>query len=803
MKAKKLIPFLVILLLLAGLALLRKNAENKPVSIVKQVNLQTLVPEGLIAANIAKIEMFSGAKPDQKVVLEKKDDTWRVASLFNAPADAKTTEELVQKILGMQGEFRGSAENDEKLANYELKDDQAFFVVAYKTGDDKPAVNLRVGKAPDYKSVFVRRADDKKVYVESTNLKREAGVTEPPSGEAPKSAATEDNTVPKSSKWLKKDLLQFEKDKITKLALNMPDKALAFERHEKPKPEKPAATEGENAEGEKKEEKPAEPAKPEYEWKLASGGFSPAFSQPGLQTLLGAYGTVTVSDALDPAKKAEYGFEPPQFKAVISMDGQNDTVLLGGRPKMNDDCYVMIEGAADGLVYKMDKYKFEQVFPKGTPLFTLPGLTLKKEDMAKVEATGPQGRIVLAPGEGGWKVAEPALDLEVQQTAVDNLVGVLAALKPVDYADASANVGDFATTVTVTMKDGSTHSVKIGGAAKAVDGSYVRVDANPASLVLVKAEIAKLTVAPRDLFAMAVLGKALDSVNRIECRNADLKFALAKEGDAWKLDLGGNVTKAGASAADDLLSALRALQMKGVRAGEPAQVADAVTTVKCTKADGSTVSLEIGPAVDGMHRAVVAGKPYLFDMQASELETLANQMKTASTPPPPEATPAPEPAPEANAASKAPVSLLAPPAEAPAPAPAPVEAAPALPAPAPVSAEIAPVAATAPVSTPAPAPVISAPEVPAPAPAPAPVEAAPAAPVAPAPAPAPVEAAPAAPAAPAPAPVEAAPVAPAAPVPAPAEAAPAAPAAPAPAPAPVEAAPAAPAAPAPAPAPGS
>ena len=748
MKAKKLIPFLVILLVLAGLALVRKNAENRPVSIVKQVNLQTLVPEGLISANIAKVELFSGAKPDQKVTLEKKDDTWRVASLFNAPANADETTKFLDKILGMKGEFRGTAETDEKMAGYDLKDDQAFHVCAYKAGEDKPAVDLRIGKAPDYKSVFVRRADDKKVYVESTNLKRDAGVTEPPSGEnAPKSAAPEDGAVPKSSKWIKTDLLKFEKDKITKLALNEPDKALVFERHEKPKP---PTTEGENAtegegktEGEKKEEKPA---KPEYEWKLASGGFYPTFSQPGLQTLLGAYASVNVSDVLDPAKKAEYGLESPQFKAVVSVDGQNDTVLLGGRPKMDDNCYVMVEGAPDGLVYKMDKYKFEQVFPKGTPMFTLPGLTLKKEDMAKVESDGPQGRIVLQPGEGGdWKVVEPALDLEAQKTAVDNLSGALASLKPVDYADASVDVGTLATTVTVTMKDGSTHSVKIGSEARGVEGSYVRIDGKPENLVLAKAEITKLTVAPRDLFVMAVLGKSLDSVNRIEGRNADLKFALFKEGDAWKLERDGNVAKAGSGAADDLLSTLRSLQMKDVRAGEPAQVPGAVTTVTCTKTDGSTVSLEIGPAADGMHHDVAAGKPYLFDMAASEVEMLAKQMTTASTAPPPEAPTAP--APEANAAPAA-------------PAPTPAEAVPAVPAPAPAAPELAPPAAPSPVATPAPAPVISAPEVPAPAPA----EAAPAAPAAPAPAPA--EAAPAAPAAPAPAPAEAAPAAPA-PAPAP------------------------------------
>ena len=759
MKAKKLIPFLVILLVLAGLAVLRKNAENKPVSIVKQVNLQTLVPEGLIAANIVRVEMFSGTKPDQKVILEKKDDTWRVASLFGAPANADETAKLVDKILSMKGEFRGNADSDEKLANYELKDEQAFFVCAYKAGEDKPVINLRVGKAPDYKSVFVRRADDKKVYVESTNLKREAGVTEPPQGpNMPKAEKAEDNAIPKSSKWIKTDLLKIEKDKITKLALTMPDKALTFERHEKPKPEKPAATEGESTEGEKKEEKPAEPAKPEYEWKLAAGGFTPIFSQPALQTLLGAFGNVNVTNAVDPAKKAEYGLEPAQFKAVVSVDGQSDVVLLGGRPQKDGDPYVMIEGSPDGLVYQMSKYTFDQVFPKGTPLFTLPGLTLKKEDMAKVEVAGPQGRFVLASGEGGWKVTEPALDLEVQQTIIDNLVGALAALKPADYADASADAGAFATAVTVTMKDGSTHTVQIGGEAKgSVDGSYVRLDGNAANLVLAKAEVGKLNVTSADLFSMAVLGKALENVTRIEGRNADLKFALVKEGDAWKLERDGNTTPAASSAADDLLSTLRALKMKGVRAGEPAQVADAVTVVTCTKADGSTVGLEIGPAADGMHRAVAAGKPYLFDIQASEVEMLANQMKTASTPAPPEAAPAP--AAEANAAPAVPA------------APAPV-----------IPAPMAPPVAVSPVTTPAPAPVISAPEVAAPAPAPAPVEAAPAAPAAPAPAT--VEAAPAAPAAPAPAPVEAAPAAPAAPAPATVEAAPAAPAAPAPAPAP-------------------
>ena len=98
MKAKKLIPFLVILAILAALAVVQKN-KQKPESIVTQVKLEELVPSDLKAKDIDRIELFAGAKPDEKVVLERADDAWRVATHFNAPVKQETLDTYVEKLL--------------------------------------------------------------------------------------------------------------------------------------------------------------------------------------------------------------------------------------------------------------------------------------------------------------------------------------------------------------------------------------------------------------------------------------------------------------------------------------------------------------------------------------------------------------------------------------------------------------------------------------------------------------------------------------------------------------------------------
>lgn len=646
MSPKKLIPFLVVLLVLAGLVAWRKASEKRPGTIVEQVKLETLAGDALKAADIARVELYAGSKPEEKVVLAKEGDAWKIASLHNAPADKDAVDKFVEGMVSLKGEFRATAEGDEKLAAFELKDDQAFHAKGYRDGSDTPAVDVLVGKTADFRTVFVRKAGDSRVHVESTNLKRDAGVTD--SG---------DSAVPKPTKWLETELLALDKTKITRVALTLPDKEVVFERHEKPAAGEPPA-EAEKAEGD--EAAPEAPKAPEYEWKLASGGFDQKFSNMELETLLGRFTNLAVTNVADPAKKAEIGFEPPQYKAVISVEGQDDVVLLGGRTAPGQNAYVQVASAGDALIYEMNKINFEQVFIKGAPMFTLPALSVAKDKASRVEVTQPDGKVVVAQADGKWALSEPAYELEKQQLTADNLVNTAVALKAVDYADGVQDDASFDKTVLIESPDGS-HTIRLGGPSKCIEGVYARFDDNPATLVVSGTDAAKLLAPARDYYVMAVLGGRLDDVNRIEFTGDGGPFTVAKAGETWSLDKDGASTPVPNDMVEDFLSAARGFQLAGPLPGQPATLESTAFSVVCGNADGSTASLAFSPEADGRHRVVLGGASTLFDAEAPVVAQLREALNTLSTPPAPAPAPAPEtlPLPAAEApAAPAPVSEI-------------------------------------------------------------------------------------------------------------------------------------------------
>lgn len=686
MSPKKLIPFLVVLLVLAGLVAWRKASEKKPGTIVEQVKLETLAGDALKAEDIARVELYAGSKPEEKVVLAKEGDAWKIASLHNAPADKEAVDKFVQGMVSLKGEFRATAEGDEKLAAFELKDDQAFHAKGYKDGQDAPALDVLVGKTADFRTVFIRKAGDSRVHVESTNLKRDAGVTD--SG---------DTAAPKPTKWLKTELLALDKTKITRVALTLPDKEVVFERHEKPAAEAPPA-EADKAEGDAAA--PEAPKAPEYEWKLASGGFDQKFSNMELETLLGRFTNLTVTNVADPEKKAEFGFDPPQYKAVLSVEGQDDVVLLGGRTAPGQNAYVQVGTDGDALIYEMNKINFEQVFIKGAPMFTLPALTVAKEKVARVEVTQPDGKVAVAQADGAWSLTEPVYELEKQQLTVDNLVNTAIALKAVDYADGVQDDASFDKTVLIESPDGN-HTLRLGGPSKCIEGVYARFDDNPATLVVSKTDAAKLLASPRDYYVMAVLGGRLDDVNRIEFTGDGGPFIVSKSGETWSLEKGGATTPVPNDMVEDFLSAARGFQLAGPVPGQPAALENTAFSLVCGNADGTAASLAFGPETDGRQKVILGGTSTLFDAEAPVVAQLREALNTLANPPAPEPVPVPETQPMPAAAAPA----------APAPAPEisheivemPTEAAPA------ASVE-APVAAPAPEAAPA-APVEAAPVV--------------------------------------------------------------------------------------------
>jgi len=683
MKPKKLLPFVVIAAVLAALALL-KNWREKPVSIVEQTKLQALVPSDLKKDTVTRLEFFAAGKEGEKVTLEKAADGWQVASQFNAPIKQDVLDGFLDKLLEMKGETRDRPETDERFATYSLKEDQAFRVRAYKSGAAEPALDLLVGKAPSATTVFVRKAGDKTVYVESFSPRREAGLF------------GEDLTEsPKADKWLNKEIVALDREKIAKLAVTTPDKNLVLEKKTVEVPA-PTPTEGEPAEGET-----TPPAtQTQVVWSVTANGVEKPHKETGINTVLGKFTSLNAVTVVDPAKLADWGLENPGFKLTLSLDGESDTVIEGGRPDPAGSGYVRVASKGTNVVYELSKINFDGIFVKGSDLFDLPKADLVQTDINRIEINQPEGRVVLARNGTDWTVEEPRLDLEVQTSAITGLTGTIARLTPADYSDAAIDDANFTRSITATAGD-VTRTVRVGGAAASSEGSYARLDSAPETLIITAADVKKLFLTPKEVYNLRVTTISSQEASGIEITENGEVFALRKDGFSWYLTQGGEPGEVTASDAEAFLATLASLTFADIHPGE-APVADPALSIRVRKADGGALALAIGPEADGKRRVSIAGKSIPFSVESDELNKLTAHFATLKTTIPGSA-PAPTPAPvpvEVQTPAEAPMEEATPPAMDEAPAPA-------IPAEAAAIVEETPMAEPAPEAAPAPEPTES------------------------------------------------------------------------------------------------
>jgi len=672
MSFKKLLPFLVVLIVLALLGLIKRGSQSQP-SIKSQANLEALVSSDLKADAITKVELYAAAAPEEKVVLEKSGDAWVATSQFNAPVTAETIDGYLEKIVKLRGEYRAKASNEDQLGDYDLKDDQAFHVVAY-TGGSEPAADLLFGKAPSSSSVFVRRAGDQTVFVESNNLRREAGLFGDDMAEAPK-----------ADKWLDKTALKLEKDAITKMAINTPDKALVFEKHEKEVPQ-PETPEGE----EPAEDAPAPEPIIETEWVMTAGGAEKPYKDAALQGVFNRLVNLTASNIVDPAKKAEWGLEPAEFTATITQGEGEQVVIEGGRPDLAGNGYIRIASNDNDVVYELSSYNFDQLFPKGASLVDLPNWEIEKEAITGITIEQPEGRVVLAKQGEEWAVLEPASNLKAQKATIDSLVSAVATWTPGDYADNGVDTGEFNRTVQVAA-NGSVRSFALAGDAKGSEGAYAKIDGGADVLVMKTADVAKLFVKPRDMFQLALLDIAEEEVTRVDIRMGGETATLRHGENDWTLTIADATYGADAEKASAFVTALLELEASDVNFGaSPSSVAESGAFSIVTR-DGASRLVTYGAEADAVHPIAVSGMQNTFTVSAPDLDrvltavTALKESKGDETAAPAEATTeapaaAPEAAPEA-APADAPMPAEAPAAEAPA-AEAPAAEAPAAEAPA-------------------------------------------------------------------------------------------------------------------------
>ncbi len=681
-KWKNLVPLAVILAILAALVVL-KQVQNRPVAIEEQLQAKVtpLVPETVTEGAITRIDLYTGAKPDEKVTIQRDaadPNVWRVTSHFNAPATPSKIDEFLEKLTGLHGEYRAGDVTGDDLGEFELAEDTAFHVLAYTEDAETPAVHLLNGKAPKSGQVFVRTADGNTVYVADVNFRREAMIW-----------SEEADAAPEPGPWEDKDIVKVDAEEITKVAVTMPDKELVFEKREKPVEKK---------EGEEAAPEPAETPAPEFEWVLASGGVAgQTFKQAGLDALVRAFNPLSATEIVDPGKLEDWNLATPGFKCVLTLKDNKEVVLEGGLPASSADGYLRVAGAAEPVVYKLSSYNFSKVFPKGSDFFDLQTLALDKEALTRIDMQLPETRAVLAKEGANWTVAEPAADLEVDTTAISTLAGALAGWKASDYTD-SAALGEPVRTITFTTGDGASHVLEIGGPSRSIDGNYARLDGGPV-VAMTKGDVGKILVEPRNLYRRALLEKIADDIQSVTITPAGGEaLVLARnESGAWMF----GDAEANPETASDIAETIADIQAEDVLFGRTSADFVPQATIDVAVKTGETYRLLLGAETDAGREFVMDGKASVFVMAKEEATALVPSPDSLKKPEP---APAETPAPAAEAPAVE-TPAAAPEAAAPAEAPATTEA----PAETPAAAPAVAPAAEAPAAAPAEAPATEAP----------------------------------------------------------------------------------------------
>lgn len=620
MKPKQLLILLVTVVVLGGLVFLKKAADT-PDSIFEQVSLSALVPQDLTNGDIQKLEIYAGAAAEEKLVLTKKQagDAWQVTTHFDAPVLKAKIDSYLDAIVGLEGEFRASTSGEDDLGAYDLTDEAGFHVIGSGAGNE--LFHLILGKSSGTGVVFARDAGDASndVYVADSDLRKDAGIF-----------SEERDAKPEPGTWLNKEILKLDRAAINQIALNFPDKKLVMD-HE----EVPAEPIEEPAEG----EEPPPPAPKEYRWVTTSGGIGEDPRESGINSILSKLANLNGTDIVDPSKKADWNLESPEYSCTVTVEGETGPVVIeGGRSADNTTGYLRVASNEQDIVYSISKYNFEQLFPKGSALFTLPALSLASTDVATIEYTLEGETVKMARTEDEWAVVEPESTLPLVTSTPSSIASALARWRAEDYAD-SDDTGDLEgqpRTIQFTMSDGSAHSIAIGNPSKNFDGFYVNFDDSGRVLATSKAEITKLFVPAKNLFDRSMLDEDRDEISAIQVTRADGTgtYALRRENGEWKVESGGEVNNADGALVYDFVETLSDLSAEDIGFGADPATLVPWATVSFTSGEGAQQELIIAAKADEVHAAVLTGNANVFLLSAENVAKISPDLNSIRVLPP-------------------------------------------------------------------------------------------------------------------------------------------------------------------------
>jgi len=631
MSKKQIVVLGAIAAALLAAVLVQELRRKGAYDLAEEMGLRTLAPDGFLASDVRRIEICQGKRQDDKVILARDADAWRVETRFNAPGKKDKIEEFLKKLKSLEGEFR--SEGAAVLADYQLTDETALHVALLKSGEETASYRLLTSKKPGYGGSFVRLPGEDRVYSVNVDIRSEVGIWGDNNAEPPK-----------SSEWLEKDMVKLDKSSVVRLALTTPDRAVVFEKREKK-----TAAEGDadaHEEGAEKEE-----GKPkEMEWALVEGGPGPkggpgvGYRQSGLDAVLKALDPFSASDVEDPAKKKDLGLDAPAWRCEVKLDSGAETIILAAA-EPGSDGYAVVQGR--NVAYKVDSWKFKLLFKEGRDLFDLKGLDEKREDVQSVSLDYGTGTVELSRKEaGGWALDAPQAGLQLDDSKADSIPRALAGWKPGDYVDAGDDLAAFglappARTAAFAMKSGMTHTIALGAAARGTEGRYALLDGAKRVWVARKFDAEDMFPDLKSLFklddpAVKLVGAVLVAVER-----GGAPFTLEQKDGKWTLASAGETFEADWAAVSRYLARLAAVKAEDVALEGEWKSQKTTATVRVQTAAGEVATLELAEEKDGRFAMRVVGRPVIFFLAKETAGGLAPPLdelrKKAAPAPAPEA----------------------------------------------------------------------------------------------------------------------------------------------------------------------
>jgi len=152
-----------------------------------------------------------------------------------------------------------------------------------------------------------------------------------------------------------------------------------------------------------------------------------------LDAMAGALAQITSENAIEDAQEASvYGLDADEREVRFTVHGTEHALRIGDKTPMGSNSYVSVAGETG--VYSVPTYRVSTFSKTFDDLREKRVLEFDREAVTRIEASWPDGHVVLERGGAGWTLVQP-VEGPADEEVVDGLLSDLSFLRASGFVD--------------------------------------------------------------------------------------------------------------------------------------------------------------------------------------------------------------------------------------------------------------------------------------------------------------------------------------------------------------------------------